>query len=85
MAIYHVDVATCSKASNPKVSGYAKASYILREGPYAKRPDKPAIVFVGNMPSWAQTDPKTISVRPINTSEPTVGSARLSWVPYLSN
>ena len=59
MAIYHIDVATCSKANNPKASGYAKAAYILREGPYAKRPDKPSVTFVGNMPAWAKDDPKT--------------------------
>jgi len=59
MAIYHVDVATCSKASNPKASAYAKASYILREGQYAKRPDRPSVVFAGNMPSWVGDDPKT--------------------------
>ena len=58
MAIFHLTVATRSKARNPRASGYASASYILREGQYAKRPDRPSVTFAGNMPEWARADPK---------------------------
>lgn len=56
MAIYHLNVSTGSKAKGQ--SAKAKADYIEREGKYEDGKEEVAHVEHGNMPDWAQGNPK---------------------------
>ena len=56
MAIYHLNVKTGSRIGGQ--SALAKADYIEREGKYAKDAEDLAYRESGNMPEWAEDDPR---------------------------
>ena len=56
MAIYHLNVKTGSRIGGQ--SALAKADYIEREGKYAKDAEDLAYRESGNMPGWAEDDPR---------------------------
>ena len=56
MAIYHLNVKTGSRIGGQ--SALAKADYIEREGKYAKDAEDLAYRESGNMPEWAEADPR---------------------------
>ena len=56
MAIYHLNVTTGSRIGGQ--SALAKADYIEREGKYAKDAEDLAYRESGNMPGWAEDDPR---------------------------
>ena len=56
MAIYHLNVKTGSRIGGQ--SALAKADYIEREGKYAKDAEDLAYRESGNMPGWAEADPR---------------------------
>lgn len=56
MAIYHLTVKAGSKAKGQ--SAKAKSDYISREGKYQKDADEVLHLSSGNMPQWAENEPK---------------------------
>ena len=56
MAIYHLNVKTGSRIGGQ--SAKAKSEYIEREGKYAKDAEDLAYRESGNMPGWAEDDPR---------------------------
>ena len=56
MAIYHLNVTVGSRGSGH--SARAKNEYIEREGPHAHDAAEREHVEHGNMPEWAQDDPR---------------------------
>ena len=56
MAIYHLNVSVGSRIGGQ--SALAKADYIEREGKYAKDAEDLAYRESGNMPEWAEDDPR---------------------------
>ena len=57
MAVYHLKVNVGSRGGGQ--SARAKNEYIEREGRYAKDAEEREHVEHGNMPAWAQDDPRT--------------------------
>ena len=56
MAIYHLTVKTGSRIGGQ--SALAKSDYIEREGRYAKDAEEVEYKESGNMPEWAEDDPR---------------------------
>lgn len=56
MAIFHMNVSTGSRGGGQ--SAGAKADYILREGSYSRDDKEVEFSTSGNMPDWAQENPK---------------------------
>jgi len=56
MSVYHCSIKGGSKGSG--ASGTAKALYVCREGKYSNKPDLEGAAWHGNMPTWAQAEPR---------------------------
>ena len=82
MAIYHLNVKTGTRIGGQ--SALAKSDYIGREGKYEKDGEELEYKESGNMPEWAEDDPRGYTGRGrTRTSGPTGGSTARSSSPYL--